>query len=116
MPLSTAYSVSEAFGREPRLDDSFSEAPFFYVSYFGILGFGAAFVLIPGVPLVSILFVTQVLNAVLLLPMLVAMRSLGRDQQLMGSMANGRGGDLLALSALALVALSIVGLAVALVA
>lgn len=116
VPLSTAYSVSEAFGREARLDDSFSEAPFFYISYLGILGFGAAFVLIPGIPLVPILFLTQVLNAVLLLPLLVAMRSLGRDRQLLGSMANGRGGDLLALSALALVTLSIVGLGVALVA
>lgn len=115
VPLSTAYSVSEAFGREARLDDSFGEAPFFYLSYFGILGFGAAFVLVPGVPLVSILFLTQVLNAVLLLPMLLAMRSLGRDRQLLGSMANGRGGDLLALGALALVALSIVGLGLALV-
>ena len=113
VPLSTAYSVSEAFGREARLDDSFRQAPFFYVSYFGILGFGATFVLIPGIPLVSILFLTQVLNAVLLLPMLLVMRSLGRDQQLLGSMANGRRGDLLALSALALVALSIVGLGIA---
>lgn len=114
VPLSTAYSVSEAFGREARLDDSFTEAPFFYISYFGILVFGAAFVLIPGVPLVSILFLTQVINAVLLLPLLLAMRSLARDRQLMGSQANGRRGDLLTLSALAIVALSLVGLGIAL--
>jgi Mn2+/Fe2+ NRAMP family transporter len=30
VPLSTAYSVSEAFGREAALDDSLAEAPFFY--------------------------------------------------------------------------------------
>jgi Mn2+/Fe2+ NRAMP family transporter len=115
VPLSTAYSVSEAFGREARLDDSFREAPFFYGSYFAILGFGAAFVLIPGIPLLSILFLTQVLNAVLLLPLLLAMRNLGRDRRLLGSFANGRQGDLLALGALALVALSIASLALALV-
>lgn len=113
VPLSTAYSVSEAFGRECKLDDSFREAPFFYGAYFGILGFGAAFVLIPGVPLVSILFLTQVLNAILLLPLLLAMRSLARNRELMGPSANGRRGDLLALSALAIVALSIVALGVA---
>lgn len=113
VPLSTAYSVSEAFGRECKLDDSFKEAPFFYGAYFGILGFGAAFVLIPGVPLVSILFLTQVLNAILLLPLLLAMRSLARNRELMGPSANGRRGDLLALSALAIVALSIVALGVA---
>jgi len=114
VPLSTAYSVSEAFRREARLDDSFTEAPFFYISYFGILGFGAAFVLIPGVPLVPILFLTQVLNGALLLPLLLAMRGLARDRQLMGSLANGGRGDLLTLGALAVVALSIAGLGIAL--
>jgi Mn2+/Fe2+ NRAMP family transporter len=114
VPLSTAYSVSEAFGQECRLDDSFAEAPFFYASYLGVLGFGAAVVLIPGMPLIPILFGTQVLNAVLLLPLLVAMRNLARDRPLMGTLANGRRGDLLALIALAIVTLSIVGLAAAL--
>jgi NRAMP (natural resistance-associated macrophage protein)-like metal ion transporter len=113
VPLSTAYSVAEAFGRECRLDDSFAEAPLFYGSYLGVLALGAAVVLVPGVPLVPILFVTQVLNAVLLLPLLVAMRSLARKRQLMGELANGRTGDALALAALAIVALSIAALAVA---
>jgi Mn2+/Fe2+ NRAMP family transporter len=62
---------------------------------------------------VPILFLTQVLNAVLLLPLLVAMRSLARNRALMGELANGRTGDLLALGALAIVALSIAGLAAA---
>ena len=114
VPLSTAYSVSDAFGQEARLDDSFREAPLFYGSYFAILGFGAAFVLVPGIPLLSILFLTQVLNAVLLLPLLLAMRNLGRDRRLLGALANGRRADLLALGALALVALSIAALALAL--
>jgi NRAMP (natural resistance-associated macrophage protein)-like metal ion transporter len=113
VPLSTAYSVAEAFGRECRLDDSFAEAPLFYGSYLGVLALGAAVVLVPGIPLVPILFVTQVLNAVLLLPLLVAMRSLARKRQLMGELANGRTGDALALAALAIVAFSIAALAVA---
>ena len=113
VPLSTAYSIAEGFGREARLDDSFAEAPFFYVSFLGILGLGAAFILVPGVPLVPVLFLTQVLNAVLLLPLLVAMRALGRNKRVLGALANGHGGDLLALFALGVVSLSIVGLAVA---
>jgi NRAMP (natural resistance-associated macrophage protein)-like metal ion transporter len=113
VPLSTAYSVAEAFGRESGLDDSFAEAPFFYSSYLLVLGLGAAIVLIPGVPLVPILFLTQVVNAVLLLPLLVALRGLGRRRSVLGSLANGRSGDALALVALAIVALSILGLAVA---
>ncbi len=113
VPLSTAYSFSEAFGREAKLDDSFAEAPFFYVAFLGILGLGAGAILIPGIPLIPILFLTQVLNAVLLVPLLLAMRGLARNRQLMGTLANGRSGDLLALAALSIVALSIIGLAVA---
>jgi Mn2+/Fe2+ NRAMP family transporter len=62
---------------------------------------------------VRILFLTQVLNAVLLLPLLIALRSLGRDPAVMGELRNGRGGDALALAALAIVAASVLGLAVA---
>jgi Mn2+/Fe2+ NRAMP family transporter len=113
VPLSTAYSVAEAFGREARLDASFADAPLFYGSYLAVLSLGAAVVLIPGLPLVSVLFTTQVLNAVLLLPLLVAMRTLARDRELLGPLANGRGGDALALAGLAIVGLSIVGLVVA---
>jgi Mn2+/Fe2+ NRAMP family transporter len=113
VPLSTAYSVTEAFGRETGLDDTFREAPFFYCAYLGILGLGAGIVLVPGAPLVRILFLTQVLNAVLLLPLLIALRSLGRDPAVMGELRNGRGGDALALAALAIVAASVLGLAVA---
>jgi Mn2+/Fe2+ NRAMP family transporter len=113
VPLSTAYSVSEALGQECRLDDSFREAPFFYSTYLTILGLGAAIVLVPHAPLVPILFVTQVVNAVLLLPLLVALRQLGRDERVLAGLRNGRIGDMLALAALAVVALSVCGLAVA---
>lgn len=48
--------------------------------------------LTPDIPLVTILVGTQVLNAVLLVPLLVAMVGLGRDRDLMGSYATGRAG------------------------
>lgn len=111
VPLSTAYSVSEALGREAALDDPVRAAPFFYGSYVIVLGLGAGLVLVPQVPLVPILFITQVLNAVLLLPLLVAMRSLGRRRELLGEFRNGRVGDSLVLAALAIVAVSVLGLA-----
>ena len=113
VPLSTAYCVSEAFGRECKLDDKFSAAPFFYVTFFATLVVGAGVVVIPGVPLVPVLFVTQVVNAVLLLPLLVALRSLGRDSTVLGELRNRRVGDALAIGALAIVTLSILALAIA---
>ena len=113
VPLSTAYSVSEAFGREAKLDDSFSEAPFFYVSFVGVLSLGAAIVLLPGVELVPLLVATQVLNAVLLLPLLVAMQHLARDRDVMGLYRNGRVGTAAAAVASAVVAASVLGLGIA---
>ncbi|MFN8223187.1 MAG: Nramp family divalent metal transporter [Gaiellales bacterium] len=84
LPLSTAYSVSEALGGEPHLDDGFREAPLFYGAFAAVLAAAAAFVLIPGIPLIRVLYLSQVLNAVLLLPLLAFMLVLGRDAQLVG--------------------------------
>jgi Mn2+/Fe2+ NRAMP family transporter len=113
LPLSTAYSVSEATGHEAALDDSFHEAPFFYGAYGLVVAVGAVIVLIPGVPLVGILFGTQIVNAVLLVPILIVMIRVGRDPAVMGEYRNGRLGQALALAAAALVGISLVGLAAA---
>ena len=111
LPLSTAYSLNEALGREAALDDSFREAPAFYTTYGLVVGVGAAIVLIPGLPLIGILFVTQVVNAVLLLPLLVVMILLGRDPEVLGRYRNRLPGTVLACAASALVAVSLVALA-----
>ncbi len=112
VPLSTAYSVSETFGRKAALDDSFEEAREFYLSYAGVVVVAAALVLIPGAPLISILFLSQALNAVLLLVMLPFMRALGKDADLMAGNRLGRTGRLLTGAALLLVAASVLALAV----
>ncbi|MBN1529384.1 MAG: Nramp family divalent metal transporter [Thermoleophilaceae bacterium] len=90
LPLSTAYSVSEVAGREAAIDDSFREAPLFYTTYLAVVVVAVALVLTPGVELVPILFLTQALNAVLLLPLLVFVTGIARDGDLMGEQANGR--------------------------
>jgi NRAMP (natural resistance-associated macrophage protein)-like metal ion transporter len=112
VPLSTAYSVSETFGRKADLDDSFAEARSFYLSYAAVVLVAVVLVLIPGAPLIQILFLTQALNAVLLLVLLPFMRSLGRDRELMGHYALGRCGRLATGIALAAVAASVLTLAV----
>jgi len=90
LPLSTAYSVCEYAGFEAAIDDPYREARTFYLTYAIISLIGTAIVLTPGVPLVTILVGTQVLNAVLLVPLLIAMVGLGRDRDLMGEFAAGR--------------------------
>ena len=111
VPLSTAYSVSETIGRKARLDDSFGEARAFYISYAAVVVVAATLILIPGAPLISILFLSQALNAVLLLVLLPFMRSLGKDADLMADNRLGRPGRVLTGAALLVVAVSVLALA-----
>ena len=112
LPLSTAYAVCDAAGVEAALDDSFSEAPLFYGAYGAVVLAGAGIVLIPGAPLVEILFLTQALNAVLLLPLLWFMRGVAADPRIMGAQALGPLGRGVTLAAIVLVGACVVLLAV----
>jgi NRAMP (natural resistance-associated macrophage protein)-like metal ion transporter len=112
VPLSTAYSVSEAFDAPCDVDASVKEAPLFYASFIGMIVVAASLVLIPGAPLVPILFLSQALNAVLLLVLLPFMRRLARDPEVMGNYVLGGAGRWLTGIALALVAVSVGALAV----
>ena len=94
LPLSTAYSVCEYAGVEAAIDDPYRDARTFYMTYGIVTLISAAIVLAPDMPLVTILVGTQVLNAVLLIPLLLAMVGLGRDRDLMGEFATGRAGTL----------------------
>jgi NRAMP (natural resistance-associated macrophage protein)-like metal ion transporter len=84
LPLSTAYSVCEYAGYEAALNDPYREAKTFYVTFGLVTLLGAVVVMLPGAPLVTILISTQVLNAVLLIPLLFVMIGIGRDPELMG--------------------------------
>ena len=90
LPLSTAYSVSDLTGRPAALDDSPKEAPLFYATFGVITLLSAVLILIPGAPLIRILVLTQILNAVLLLPLLVYMYGISRDERLMGEFVSTR--------------------------
>ena len=112
LPLSTAYSVCEFAGFEAAIDDRFGEARTFYTTYAVVTLFSTVIVLTPNAPLVTILVGTQVLNAVLLVPLLFAMVGLGRDRELMGAFATGRAGTLVYSLTTAAVLLCVVTLGV----
>jgi Mn2+/Fe2+ NRAMP family transporter len=84
VPLSTAYSVAEGLGRPSGLDLTAREAPAFYLSYGVAMAVAAGLVLLPGVPLVPVLVLSQALNAVLLLLVLPFLRALAIDPDVMG--------------------------------
>ena len=72
----------------------------------------AGLVLIPGAPLVPILFLSQALNAVLLLVLLPFMRRLARDPAVMGPHTLGRTSSVLTALALTVVIASVTALGV----
>src|SRR5204862_248603 len=47
LPLSTSYSVSEAFGKEGRIAGNLRTEPIFFLTYIAMTALGAAIVLIP---------------------------------------------------------------------
>jgi NRAMP (natural resistance-associated macrophage protein)-like metal ion transporter len=108
LPLSTAYSVTDAAGAEAQLDDRPGEARLFYASFVGIVAVAVAIVCIPGAPLIGILFLSQALNAVLLIPLIVFMRALARDRSVMGEHVLGRGGSIATAATIGLVSASVV--------
>lgn len=115
LPLSTAYSLSEFVGREAALNDRPREAPLFYGTYAVVLCLGAGFILIPGAPLVTVLVLTQVLNAVLLVPLLTFMYGIARNPTLMGTHVANRtaaAGYLVAIATIASCVLALLWLTV----
>jgi Mn2+/Fe2+ NRAMP family transporter len=88
LPLSTAYSVTESFGFERGVSRSFREAPVFHGLFTGLLIFGVLIALIPGLPLIQMIVVSQIVNGVLLPFMLVFILRLVNDRGIMGRYVN----------------------------
>jgi Mn2+/Fe2+ NRAMP family transporter len=89
LPLATAYSISEALGFEKGVSRSFREAPIFLGTFTFLVAFGAAIAVIPNLPLIRVLLVTQVINGLLLPIVLFAILRLVNNRELMGTKVNG---------------------------
>jgi NRAMP (natural resistance-associated macrophage protein)-like metal ion transporter len=90
LPLSTAYSVCEGMGWERGIDKKLQEAPWFYGIYTALIALGAAAILVPGVPLLKVLYFSQVANGILLPAVLLFMLILANRRDLMGEHINSR--------------------------
>jgi Mn2+/Fe2+ NRAMP family transporter len=89
VPLTSAYSTCEAFGWELGVDWRWRDAPAFYGLLAFFVGFAALFVLIPGLPLIEVMFLSQVLNGLLLPFILVFVMLLSSDRKLLGPLVSG---------------------------
>lgn len=112
VPLSTAYSASEAAGSPADVNDKLREAPVLHVTFVAAVVLAAASVLAPGAPLVQILFLSQALNAILLPPLLIFMLRLSTDREVMGEHTLGGAGRAFAWLTLGVIVSAIVALVV----
>ena len=89
LPLATAYSVCEALGWEAGVNKRMREAPQFYALYTVLIMLGGAIVLVPGIPLIPVMYLSQVANGVLLPIVLAFILLLINRSDLMGEHTNG---------------------------
>jgi NRAMP (natural resistance-associated macrophage protein)-like metal ion transporter len=90
LPLSTAYSVCEGLGWESGVNKRFKEAPQFYFLITFLIAVGAGIILLPNMPLIKIMLISQVLNGILLPIILVYMLRLSSNKKLMGEHSNSK--------------------------
>src|SRR5258706_13680163 len=88
LPLATAYSISEAFGFEKGVSSSFREAPIFIGVFTFLVAVGAFIAMMPGLPLIQVLIVTQVINGLLLPVILIAILRLVDHPEFIGTHVN----------------------------
>jgi NRAMP (natural resistance-associated macrophage protein)-like metal ion transporter len=88
LPLSTAHVICEGLGFEAGIDHKFKDAPIFYWLYTILIVVGAGLILIPGAPLLKILFFSQVGNGIWLPIVLIFIVLLSSRKDLMGKYAN----------------------------
>jgi NRAMP (natural resistance-associated macrophage protein)-like metal ion transporter len=112
VPLSTAYTVTEAFGWERGVGNRLADAPAFFGIFTGLIVIGCLAVLIPGVPLVSMILLSQEINGLILGAILVFMMLLVNDRRIMGRYVNGPVVNVIAWATVALL-IGLIGLLLA---
>ena len=89
LPLSTTYLICEGLGWEAGIDKKFVEAPQFYGIYSLIILLGAGIILYPDLPLIGIMYISQVINGIVLPFILIFILLLINDKRLMMQYTNG---------------------------
>jgi Mn2+/Fe2+ NRAMP family transporter len=85
VPPSTAYSLAEAFGQPEDLDAPVRVDQFFYGSFVVLIALAATIVSLPHIPLLALIYFSQLVNAIFLAPHLVLLVLLNRDARIVGN-------------------------------
>ena len=89
LPLSTAFYICEGMGWESGVDKDFKQAPQFFWLFTIIIVISALIILFPDAPLITIMYISQVVNGAVLPFVLIFMQLLINNQRLMGKYVNG---------------------------
>ena len=89
LPLSTTYYICEGMGWESGIDKDFTTAPQFFWLFTIIIILSALTIMTPNAPLISIMFISQVVNGAVLPFVLIFMLLLINNRRLMGDHTNG---------------------------
>jgi len=91
VPLTSAYAACEAFGWETGVDWRVREAPAFYgLMIFFIASAALVVLIVPTSGLVQVIFMAQVVNALLLPFVLVFVMRLSADKEVMGPLVSSK--------------------------
>src|SRR5581483_1783467 len=89
LPVTAAYVIAETFGLEKGLARRPREAPVFVGVLTLLIAVGTVVAVIPGVPVIKLLVLVQVINGALLPVTLFFVWRLARSEELMGVYRNG---------------------------
>ncbi len=90
LPLATAYYICEGMGWEAGVDKTFKDAPQFMWLYTILIAIGSLIVLVPNAPLIAIMWISQVINGVMLPFVLIFMLFLINKKDLMEDYTNSK--------------------------
>jgi len=84
VPIATSYSIAEGVGEPASLDLDSKHFHWFYAAFVGLTVAGVSVVALPGLPLIPLIYSSQVVNAVVLPAHLVALLLLAGNAEIMG--------------------------------
>jgi Mn2+/Fe2+ NRAMP family transporter len=89
VPIATAYSIAEGVGEPASLDLDSSHFQWFYAAFVGLTIAAVSVVSLPALPLIQLIYTSQVVNAVLLPLHVIALQMLAGDASIMGAARSG---------------------------
>ena len=111
VPIATSYSIAEGVGEPASLDLDATHFQWFYAAFVGLTVAGVSVVALPGLPLIQLIYSSQVLNAAILPLHIAALLLLAGNAEIMGAARSSFGARVRGWISFALVLACLGGLA-----